>query len=243
MTPASNLHLFVERLSRDWPRAILEGRLGNRAVPLYEDFHALLCHPAPAFDAMARNFMAQQSGSACSLASVTLALNALSDHEPPLSQDDMLASLDNQDWLRQTAEGGDGVKFAELVERCEAAIRANGLSATVSSCQPASDPGIMPNDLSAFLDSIQTSADDIVLIYFNQGVVTGDWDGPHVCPVGAYDRTTDRILVMEVDRELNLPYWSSTGTVYEAMLKPVRPDHGRLAGEVGGWVHLHRERT
>jgi Phytochelatin synthase len=39
-------------------------------------------------------------------------------------------------------------------------------------------------------------------------VLTGDWDGPHISPIGAYDRDARQVLIMDVDREWYVPYWS-----------------------------------
>jgi len=47
----------------------------------------------------------------------------------------------------------------------------------------------------------EASDRDIVLVYFNQGVLTGDWDGPHISPIAAYDADHGRVLVMDVDRQ------------------------------------------
>jgi hypothetical protein len=84
----------------------------------------------------------------------------------------------------------------------------------------------------------EASDRDIVLVYFNQGVLTGDWDGPHISPIGAYDAATGRVLIMDVDREWYIPYWSSDSKLLEAMLKPTSAAHGPLAGETGGLVRL-----
>ena len=84
----------------------------------------------------------------------------------------------------------------------------------------------------------EASEDDLILIYFNQGVLTGDWEGPHISPSGAYDQRTGQGLVMDVDREWYIPYWSPDEKLLEAMLRPAPPEHGPLAGETGGLVWI-----
>ncbi len=86
----------------------------------------------------------------------------------------------------------------------------------------------------------EAAADDALLIYFNQGVVTGDWDGPHVALIGAYDAAADLVLILEVDQEWYIPYWTPTATLLEAMLKPTSAEHGPLEGQTGGFVHVIR---
>jgi hypothetical protein len=82
----------------------------------------------------------------------------------------------------------------------------------------------------------EASAGNVMLIYFNQGVVTGDWDGPHVSAIGAYDAESDRALIMDVDRSWYVPYWTSSETLLAALVKPVSEEHGVLAGGQGGYV-------
>jgi hypothetical protein len=71
-------------------------------------------------------------------------------------------------------------------------------------------------------------------------VLTGDWDGPHISPIGAYDRGAQQVLVMDVDREWYVPYWSPDAKLLDAMLRPAPAEHGPLAGEIGGlvWIKL-----
>src|SRR3712207_8995568 len=37
---------------------------------------------------------------------------------------------------------------------------------------------------------------------------TGDWDGPHISPIGAYDAQRHQVLILDVDRQWYVPYWS-----------------------------------
>jgi hypothetical protein len=80
----------------------------------------------------------------------------------------------------------------------------------------------------------------VLLVYFNQGVVTGDWDGPHVTVIGAYDATVDKVLLLEVDQEWYVPYWTPVPVLLAAMLKPASDEHGPLEGETGGLVRMAR---
>jgi hypothetical protein len=85
----------------------------------------------------------------------------------------------------------------------------------------------------------EASAKDALLGYFNQGVVTGDWDGPHISLIGASDMKTDRVLILDVDQDWYIPYWTPASVLLEAMLKPTSADHGPLIGETGGFVYIH----
>ena len=84
----------------------------------------------------------------------------------------------------------------------------------------------------------EASDQDVVLVYFDQGVLTGDWDGPHMSPIAAYDQENGQVLIMDVDREWYVPYWTSDTKLLEAMRRPAPAEHGRLAGETGGLVWI-----
>ena len=84
----------------------------------------------------------------------------------------------------------------------------------------------------------EASDQDILIVYFNQGVLTGDWDGPHISPIAAYDQETRQVLIMDVDREWYVPYWTSDTELLKAMLRRAPAEHGRLAGQTGGLVWI-----
>ena len=68
----------------------------------------------------------------------------------------------------------------------------------------------------------EASDQDIARVYFNHGVLTGDWDGPHISPIATYDRETRQVLIMDVDREWYVPYWAADTKLLEAMPRPAR---------------------
>ena len=82
----------------------------------------------------------------------------------------------------------------------------------------------------------EASRDNVMLVYFNQGVVTGDWDGPHISPIGAYDAEKDRVLVMDVDRHLVRALLDLDGNAARRAGQALPADQGVLAGGTGGYV-------
>jgi hypothetical protein len=63
---------------------------------------------------------------------------------------------------------------------------------------------VMPEpteQVGTILAANEGSADYALLLYFNQGVVTGDWDGPDISLIGAYDAAKDAVLILEDDQE------------------------------------------
>ena len=71
-----------------------------------------------------------------------------------------------------------------------------------------------------------------------RGVLTGDWDGPHISPIATYDVDLRHVLIMDVDRQWYIPYWSSDEKLLAAMLRPAPANMGVLAGQTGGLVRV-----
>lgn len=220
-------------------------KLGADAVPLTADHAYLKSADAPDYWAMSPFYLPQQTNAACSLAAMAVAMNTLiglpaNAEDTLVTQDNLLELVGDQRWADQAQEDGDGVKFADLVAQAKSSTKALELAADVDARQPAIDQSATLESFRTLLMENERSASDVVLVYFNQGVVTGDWDGPHVSPIGAYDAAGDRVLIMDVDREWYVPYWTRTEVLYNALLKPTSAEHGVLEGEVGGWVRIAR---
>lgn len=217
-------------------------KLGPNAVPITQDSTYLRNNPAPDYWAFSPFVKPQFTTSACSIASVTAALNGLTGLPPHaedqvLSQQALLALTGSPEWLALSSEGGDGVTFDQLVTFTTAALTATKSSKTATSFHPADASAA--DEMRTLLTQNEASAEDALLVYFNQGVVTGDWDGPHISLIGAYDAATDRVLILEVDQDWYIPYWTPASVLLEAMLKPTSEEHGPLKGETGGFVHIH----
>lgn len=221
-------------------------KLGPDAVPVTADTSYLRESPAPDYWAFAPYVKPQFTTSACSIASVTAAVNGLRGlpalaEETVTTQPALLEAVGDADWTALSAEGGDGVTFEQLVRFTGEALAATGLEgAKVETFHPTANDAETLAAMQAMLAANEQSADDVLLLYFNQGVVTGDWDGPHVSLIGAYDAAQDRVLILEVDQEWYIPYWTPTEVLLQAMLKPTSAEHGVLEGETGGFVHITR---
>lgn len=221
-------------------------KLGPNAIPVTANTSYLRTAEAPDYWAFAPFVKPQFTTSACSIAAVTAAVNGLNGL-PALSEDTvttqpaLLEKVGNAEWAALSAEGGDGVKFDQLVEFTRAAVTAAGPEGgQVEAWKPADDSAETLTTLRDALTANEASASDALLIYFNQGVVTGDWDGPHVSLIGAYDAATDQALILEVDQEWYIPYWTPTPVLLAAMLKPTSAEHGPLEGETGGLVRISK---
>jgi len=223
-------------------------KLGPDAVPITADHAYLQGAPAPDYWAFAPFVKPQFTSSACGVASITAALNGLRGLPPlaedmVMSQSDLLETLGDAHWTAISAEGGDGITFAELVDYTRKSAEAVGMTAQIESWHPAETPpdeAARLAELRKRLIANEAAASDVLMVYFNQGVVTGDWDGPHVSLIGAYDAARDRVLILEVDQDWYIPYWTPTEVLLRAMERPAPADQGVLEGETGGLVHIMR---
>ena len=221
-------------------------KLGPDAVPLMAATAHLREAPAPDYWKLASFYVPQATSSACSVASIAMAVNFARGLPPGaedalVTQTALLDAVADEAWARQAAEGGDGVRFDELVLALERSLVAYGLTHWRIEVLRPRDAAAALARLRAALAANEGSDRDVILAYFNQGVLTGDWDGPHVSPIGAYDAATDRVLVMDVDREWYVPYWTPVPRLLDAMLRPAPAEHGPLAGETGGLVWLRAD--
>ncbi len=204
-------------------------KFGPDAVPMTDDRDYLRRAGAPDFWAMMPYYTAQQTGSACSVASVAMMINALRGL-PPLSsnrlvtQARVLNEVDDDGWKAGTAENGDGVSFADFAGLVQRSVDAFGLDATVEVFRPKDTSPETLDELRRILDENERDDSDIILLAYDQGTLTGDATVGHIAPLGAYDAETHRVLVMDVDRLWYVPYWSSDEKLLEAMVKPDRSD-------------------
>ncbi len=218
-------------------------KLGPDAIPVTADTAYLRANPAPDYWAFASFVKPQFTTSACSIATVTAALNGLAGLPPHaedtvMTQPQLLDLVGDANWAALSAEGGDGVAFAQLESFAAKAAAALGMDLTVSSFHPDAATPETLDQTRSLLATNEAGADDAMMVYFNQGVVTGDWDGPHISLIGAYDATLDRVLILEVDQEWYVPYWTPVPVLLDAMVKPTSAEHGPLEGQTGGFVRL-----
>jgi hypothetical protein len=230
------------------PKPVLafEGRpkFGPNAVPIFQQTAYLRAAPAPDYWGLNPFYGSQTTSSACSVASITMAINFMlglpgGADEPIVTQASLLTKIDDTAWTSKVSEGGSGVTFAEFVSMVNESLAAFRLQDhAVDILRPVD---VSPKTLAALRQTLtanEASDQDIVLAYFNQGVLTGDWDGPHISPIAAYDRETRQVLIMDVDREWYVPYWTTDTKLLEAMLRPAPDGVGPLAGETGGLVWI-----
>lgn len=221
-------------------------KLGPNATPITADNAYLRTAPAPDYWAFEPYNKPQFTGSACSVASVTMALNGLrglptKNTSKIPTQSAVLKKVGNTSWTDRSAEGGTGVTFKQLRRYTRETLDAYSVDASIFAFRPKAVDDQTLARTREILAANEASADSVALIYFNQGVLTGDWNGPHVSVIGAYDAATDRVLVLDVDQDWYIPYWSPVSALVDSFVKPAPRSMGVLAGQTGGIVSITKD--
>lgn len=219
-------------------------KFGPDAIPIQQATAFLRTHAAPDYWAISPFYIPQETDSDCSVASIAILLNALRGVPGRADQNlvtpqALLSAAGSKRWKVETARNGVGVTFAEFKTAIALSLHKYHLdNYRIEVFRPADTSEASLSQLQSILAENERSGADIALAYFNQGVLTGDWDGPHISPIGAYDADSGRVLVMDVDRRYYVPYWSPLIKFLQSMTKPAPRRFGPLAGETGGivWV-------
>ncbi len=205
-------------------------KFGPDAVPITRASDYVRNAQAPDYWALSPFYVPQVTGSACSLASVTMMLNALrglpgTAAERLVTQKQLLDAVGDEQWRQAVAEDGEGISFTELELYVRRSLDAYGLTnAEVEVFRPRDASPHTLAELRRILAENEQSDGDIILVAFDQGTLTGDVGYGHIAPLGAYDAAKKRVLLMDPDRSWYVPYWSSDAKLLEAMLKPDRAD-------------------
>jgi hypothetical protein len=218
-------------------------KLAPGAITVQQSHEYLQSHAAPDYWSLSRYYVPQATGSACSVAAIAMLLNALRgppprDEDQLVTQSALLDAVGSSQWLQQTSENGSGVTWEQLGTYVRASLQAFQVDADIETLRPDSNSAGTLEQVRAVLIDNERTDRDIVLAYFNQGVLTGSWDGPHISPVAAYDADRHRALIMDVDRRWYVPYWASDEKLLEALLRPAPASRGALAGERGGLIRV-----
>ena len=116
------------------PAAALQGKpkLGPDAVPITARPDYLRTAPAPDYWKLSAFYVPQFTTSACSVASVAMAVNfalglPAAAEAPIVTQTALLEEVGDADWANKGSEGGDGVTFAEFVTVVERSLQSYGV--------------------------------------------------------------------------------------------------------------------
>lgn len=167
---------------------------------------------APDYWALAPYYTAQQDEKSCSIASVTMLLNAARAKQELTSDEELVTQKSlmkkNSAWDHAVGLLGKGATLDELKILVEESMKAYGIKfLSVEAFHVVDESEKSRNQLKKVLIENEKSDRDFILLNFIQGKFTGDSDVGHIAPLGAYDLATKRALIMDPDRTWYEPYW------------------------------------
>jgi len=197
-------------------------KYGPEATLLSHSHGYIKSHEAPDYWAISPYYVGQQDDRSCSVASVTMIVNAarvgkkLTADDELATQAGVLKRVNSDLWSKAVGPNGHGVTLDELKGLVEASLKAYGVeksSVEVVHMDDAKSKSRLHQDLIAN----EKSPHNFIVANFIQGVYTGDADVGHIAPVAAYDSGAKRVLVMDPDRQWYEPYWVSEATFAKGM--------------------------
>lgn len=215
-------------------------------------------HAAPTFWTMIPYYLPQSTDHSCSLASVTMVVNAARAFENLTADDElateagMLKKIKDPAW-KTALDGGHGVTLDELGKFAEEALGAYGVALKKVAVIHAPEGNGHDGDAQAaltfdkqvhewlvLLEKSKPSDRTFIIANFIQGVYTGDAPAGHIAPVGAYDAAKKRVLILDPDRQWYEPYWVSEKTFIRGM-STRDPQSSKTRGMV--WIQLAAPET
>lgn len=195
-----------------------------------------------------QSYVPQFNRYACSAASVAIMVNAIHrlkdniENFTPITQQTLLDNVDAVYWRERLSQKGykgrHGVSLADLHIICIETLDALGISyETIDALylkETMPDLNAKKRQIRRKLIQMATSGNDFILAYFTQGVLTGDWFGSHVSPVVTFDPEKQTVLMLDVDPEVNGPYWVSFDRFFISLVGSNNTYHRRG----GGWVRI-----
>ena len=151
-------------------------KLGPDAIPLTSEAGYLRTAPAPDYWKLSAFYVPQFTSSACSVASVAMAVNFArglpeDSEEPLVTQPALLAKVADADWSKRGAEGGDGVTFEEFLTVLKESLASYGIQGyALDVIRPHDGGAATLSEVRQALAANEASDHDLILIYFNQGV-------------------------------------------------------------------------
>lgn len=208
---------------------------------LRDDSAYLRSAPAPAYWALAPYYVGQYTECACSLASAVMVVNAArSEHlrkagSRLITQQALLDAVGSAEWRAEVGhDAGQGVGLSHLGTLLEASLKAVGSTPANVEAVPLRDG--TTDDLARFRRILQESEAHpgrFVIANYYMATVIGDGDYGHFSPIGAYDATRDRALILDVYRVELEPYWVPAERLFAGMTTVSRAD-----GEPRGYLAI-----
>jgi hypothetical protein len=216
-------------------------KYGPQATRLVRSTEYVRKNPAPDFWNLISYYVPQQDGRSCSLASVTMIVNAaraskdLRASDALITQKGLLDGLKHPIWKRGLRAMGQGVTLDELAVVAGESLKAHGFpQAKVEVLRVDEKPETAKRVREVLMEN-EGSEIDFVLVNYLQSELTGDPEGKvgHIAPLAAFDAKTRRALILDPDREYYEPYWVSEEQLIRSMAT-----RDSVSGKTRGLIHI-----
>jgi hypothetical protein len=204
----------------------------------------------PLKQALWRHHVKQFHDSSCSVASVVSCINAIRCLENkdihPIRQTEILDRVTTGHWKERMSDSGyrgrRGLPLPLLGQVVKDSIAAYDLKVrTVDIVQtPKHAPEKSPVRalLQKRLHDFDRRGDGLIITHFDQGALVPTLNIPHISPVGAYDSTTRRVTLLDVDPEQENPYQVDFGTFYKGLSCDYHHVFEAFGYGSGGYVYI-----
>jgi hypothetical protein len=169
----------------------------------------------------------QYHEASCSVASVATMLNAIralnGRDVPAVTQADLLDRVHCGHWKQRMQPEGHrgrrGLPLKVLGAVTAASLKAYDIRPHQLAVVPttARRAKVTRDLLRQRLIRFEERGDCLLLAHFNQGALVPALSIPHISPVGGYDRSADRVEILDVDPDLPTPYSVSFDCFYRAL--------------------------
>lgn len=215
-------------------------KYGKNASPLSKDHEFFKTAEALDFWALIPYYVPQLTDKSCSIATIAMLINAMKK-DAPYTQADELATHEGllskvKNPLLQNVVGpkAKGIPLVYIKPVIEESLKAYNVQySKIEMIETETGSSEEAAKLHEILIENEKSADNFLLINFNQGVFTGDISVGHWSPIAAYDEVNKRVLVMDPDRTWFEPYWVSE----EVLLKGMGPQSD---GANRGYIYIQK---
>ena len=204
----------------------------DRSIPISKNDLFFQETPAKLTRILLSNLTIQFNGAACSVASTVTVLNSLREFlykktcfESPISQKEVLERVKTIHWKERMGENGykgrRGLPVRELGLVVNASLKEFNLThqevKTIPLLKKMPNLDQLKKELLEDLICFENNSKSLIIAHFNQAVFIGDLHVPHISPVGAFDIKQNQVLMLDVDPEVNSPYWVSFNTFFNGL--------------------------
>jgi hypothetical protein len=175
-------------------------------------------------------YRGQITSSACSLAVFTHVVNAMNSLQSEngeaalLTQQSLLKKIKDKKYAAVVAEGGGGIGLSDFTSTIKKHLpKLSPHSFRVEMYRSLKSDPLKISQLEELLIENERNPNNFIIVNFIQSALTGDPEGAvgHYSVVGAYNSSTQRVLVFDPDREYYEPYWVSLDLLHKGITEDV----------------------